>query len=74
MMPKRAPPSQLSPTVQALQDEAKKQGKLAHVLAKECGVSLYTIQRFLTGQGSPSIDTVERVAHALGLLIKIEKT
>ena len=72
-MPKRPPPPHLSPTVQAVQDEAKKQGKLAHVLAKECGMSLYTVQRFLAGQGSPSIDTVERVAQTLGLAIKVEK-
>lgn len=73
-MPGRSPPTYISATVKAIQEEAEKQGKRAHVLAKECGISLQTAQRFLAGQGSPTIDTVERMAQVLGLVLRVEKS
>jgi len=72
-MARRPSPIHLSPTVKSVREEAQKQGKLAHVLAKECGISLHTVQRFLAGEGSPSIDTVERLAEVLGLTIDVRK-
>lgn len=67
-------PSEItSRTVLAIQREAKRQESTAYGLAKATGLRVYTVTRFLVGQGSPTIDTVERIAKALGLTITVEK-
>jgi len=62
-----------SSTVRAIQKAAKNQKATAYGLAKSTGLRVYTVSRFLAGEGSPTIDTVERIAKALGLVIKVEK-
>ncbi len=62
-----------SRTVLAIQREAKRQQSTAYGLAKATGLRVYTATRFLAGQGSPTIDTVERIAKALGLRVNVEK-
>jgi DNA-binding phage protein len=72
-MPARHPPARSSPTVTAIRAEATRQGTLAHHIAREAGIGLATAQRVLAGEGSPTIDTLERVAKVLGMVIIIEK-
>lgn len=67
-------PTETSPTVVALQKEAKRQAVTAYHLAKVTGLRVYTVQRVLAGEGSPTISTVERVADALGLRIRVERS
>ena len=63
-----------SPTVAAILDEVRHQGISGYRLAKDAGVTLHTVQRFLAGEGSPTIHTVETIAAALGLRIAVEPT
>lgn len=56
--------------VVALQREAKRQGLTGYGLTKATGLPLRTVQRFLNGQGSPTLGTVETIAAALGMAIE----
>lgn len=69
----RAAPERISPTHRAVVAEARRQQVTAYSLWKSTGISLHTVQRFLAGEGSPTIDTVERIAKALGLTIEVRK-
>jgi len=69
----RAAPDRISVVHKAIIAEAKRQGATAYNLWKTTGISLHTVQRFLAGEGSPTIDTVERIAKALGLSIEVRK-
>ena len=73
MMVKNAVPLSPGPVLLKLRKEAEKQGLTAYALAKITGHSISTCQRVLNGEVSPSLATVEAVAKALGLAIKVEK-
>ena len=56
-----------------LRKMADKQGLTAYALAKITGHSVSTCHRVLNSEVSPSLATVEAIAKALDLVIKIEK-
>lgn len=59
--------------VKILQAEANRQGRTAYWIKQASGISLYTAQKLLAGELNPTAATVEAVAKALGLTIKVEK-
>lgn len=73
MSPRRTPPKKVSPVIQAIQAEAERQNRKALSLAKETGLSLFTVQRLLNGEGSPSLATLETVMDALGLTLEVRR-
>jgi len=72
-MTKLPPPSVPSPVIEAIRKAASEQGVTAYALAKSTGHSNSTIQRFLAGEVSPSLATVEAIAKALGLVVDVRK-
>lgn len=72
-MSKRLPPTKVSPVVQAMQDEAKRRKLTAYGLAKATGLRIQTMQRLLAGKGSPTLTTLEAVAAALELQLKVDR-
>jgi len=62
-----------SPLVRLLQDEVKQRGITGYGLMKSTGLPLRTVQRFLGGQGSPTISTVETIAASLDVVIEIRR-
>ena len=69
----RAAPSKPSNLHAAVLVEAKRQKITGYALQKATALPLSTIQRFLAAEVSPTVATVEAVAKALGLAIKVEK-
>lgn len=67
-MSKRRPP--LRPVVASIKSAAASRGWTAYRLAQETGKTEQTMQRLLDGKGSPTLDTLEAAAHALGLRIE----
>jgi DNA-binding phage protein len=65
----RQPPDKTSSLVTALQREAKLKGFTGYSLTKATGLPLRTVQRFLAGEGSPTLATVETIAAALGFVV-----
>lgn len=43
------------------------------MLAKETGLSLWTVQRLLAGEGTPSLVTLELVLGVLGFTLEIRR-
>lgn len=72
-MPIRPPPTNTSPIVRMLQAEAKRQRFTDYALAKASGLSIPTITRAFSGRVSPTLATVEVIAAALGLVVKVER-
>jgi len=72
-MTKPPPPKSPSVVLLTIRKEAKARDLTAYALAKETGLGVNTIQRMLDGVVSPSLNTLEAVAAALGLTIKVEK-
>ena len=68
----RPAPTKLSPVMRSLQAEAKRQEVTAYAIAKHTGIAVNTIRRMLMGEGSPTLATVESVATALGMVVKVE--
>lgn len=66
----RPPPAKVSRLVVMLQREAKRQAFTAYRLAKDTGLPLRTVQRFLGSAGSPTLSTVETIAATLGLVLE----
>jgi transcriptional regulator with XRE-family HTH domain len=61
-----------SPIVDAIRAEMKRQGVTGYRLAKDAGIRVYTVQRLIAGIGSPTLATLEAVAMALRMTLKIE--
>jgi predicted transcriptional regulator len=57
----------LDPFVRKLSDRRENLGISQNMLAKMTGVSLPTVQRLFTGNKNTSLDTVSKIANALGL-------
>jgi len=70
MSAKRAP---VSPLVEAIRAEMKRQGISGYRLAKDAGIRAYTVQRLIAGTGSPTLATLEAVAKALGLVLSLNR-
>jgi DNA-binding phage protein len=71
-MPMRAQPSKTSPVLQAFQQEVARQRTNPYRLAKLTGLRVSTMQRFLAGESSPTLATLEAVASALGLVLTVK--
>jgi DNA-binding phage protein len=69
----RQAPSTISTLHREVLEEVRHQGATGYALAQKTGLPTSTMHRFLDGQGSPTLATVEAVAKALGLVIKVEK-
>lgn len=69
----RTAPSHPSPTHAAILAEVKRQGISGYALTKASGLTLSTVQRFMAGENSPTIATLEAIAKALGLAIEVRK-
>jgi DNA-binding phage protein len=61
----------LSPVLRAIQAEAKRQKVTAYRLAQLTGLRVDTTTRLLAGKGNPTLSTVEQVAKALGLQVRV---
>jgi DNA-binding phage protein len=70
-MPKLSQPSKASPVLQAIREEVSRQGSNPYRLAKLTGLRISTMQRFLAGDGSPTLSTIEAVVEALGLELAV---
>lgn len=68
----RTPPVKPSPVHRAILAEVKRVKLSGYALQKATGMPLRTVQRFINGEGSPTLATVETVAAALGLVVKVE--
>lgn len=70
-MPKQSQPSKTSPVLQAIREEVSRQGTNPYRLAKLTKLRVSTMQRFLAGEGSPTLSTIEAVIEALGLELMV---
>lgn len=66
-------PDRLPAFVRDLAAEAKRQGITASALSRSAKVPLGTAQRLLAGDLNPTASTVEQIARALGLVVKVER-
>ncbi len=69
----RPAPATTSPLHAAVLEEIHRQQITGYRLQKESGLPLRTIQRFIGAEVSPTVATLETIAKALGLIIKVEK-
>ena len=68
--------SKSKPIVKRLKDEIRKAGRRGiscYRIAGESGVSRAQMSRLMAGTVAPRLDTAERIAHAIGLEIVIQK-
>lgn len=65
-------PEKLPPFVKELMATAKRDAVTAYRLAKDAGVPLSSAQRFLAGDLNPTASTVEAIAKALGMVVRVE--
>jgi len=72
-MTKPPPPQSPSVVLVIIRKEAMRRELTAYALARETGLGINTVQRMLDGVVSPSLNTLEVVAKALGLAIKVER-
>ena len=73
MMTSMVKPDKTPQLAKALMEEASRQERTAYWLSRASGISLSCAQRLLAGDLNPTATTVEAVAAALGLTIKVEK-
>lgn len=66
-------PDRLPAFIKELAAIAKRDGVTGYRLAKDAGIQLATAQRFLAGDLNPTASTVEAIAKALGVAIKVER-
>ena len=56
-----------------LRKTIEQSGKSRYAIAQETGVSAGILSRFVSGERSITIDTADKLCHALGLTMKAEK-
>ncbi len=56
-----------------LRDTINRSDKSRYVLARETGISAGVLSRFVNGERSITIDTADKLCHALGLTMQLEK-
>jgi transcriptional regulator with XRE-family HTH domain len=61
----------ISPVVQTLAEQARRQGLTAYAIAKARDMHVSTVQKALDGEVSPSIATLEEIAAAVGATITV---
>lgn len=61
------------PVSQALRRTIRKRGLTAYATAKQAGVSVDAVQRFLKDERGLSLDTVDKIADSLDLALCDEK-
>lgn len=66
-------PEKLPAFVKELMAAAKRDGVTAYRLAKDAMVPLSSAQRFLAGDLNPTASTIESIAKALGMVVKVER-
>ncbi len=69
-MSKKRSPLRVKPVVLALRAEAQRRKLSIYRLHKMTDLTQQTIQRLLSGEGSPTLDTLEVVAKALRFSIQ----
>ena len=62
----------ISSVVSEIHAEIRRQRLTSYALAQKTGLRISTMQRLMAGEGSPTIATLDVVALALGLKIKVE--
>ena len=62
----------VSGVVSEIHVEIQRQRLTSYALAQKTGLRISTMQRLIAGEGSPTIATLDAVALALGLRIKVE--
>lgn len=62
-----------SPVIAAIQREIVRRKLSLYALAKVSGAKHYTLRRLMADEGSPTLATLEAVAKALGLAIRVER-
>jgi plasmid maintenance system antidote protein VapI len=62
------------PISHALRDTLRKRGLTAYAAAKQAGVSVDAVQRFINDERSLSLGTVDKIAHSLDLTLCGGKT
>lgn len=66
-------PTTKKPVSQALRRTIRKRGLTAYATAKQAGVSVDAVQRFLKDERGLSLDTVDKIADSLDLALCDEK-
>ena len=66
-------PDKIPALAKAMKSEANRQERTAYWLKQNAGIPLSTAQRLLAGDLNPTASTVEAVAKALGLAIRVER-
>lgn len=66
-------PDRLPAFVRDLATEAKRQGVTASALSRNAKVPLGTAQRLMAGDLNPTASTVESIAKALGVVVRMER-
>jgi y4mF family transcriptional regulator len=62
----------LNPIGQAIRDRRKELGITQPHLAELAGISTNTLYKLEKGQGNPTLDVLTKLAHVLGLELKLE--
>ena len=66
-------PDKLPAFIKELVAVAKRDGVTGYRLAKDADIQLATAQRFLASDLNPTASTVESIAKALGMVVKVER-
>jgi transcriptional regulator with XRE-family HTH domain len=62
----------MSNLVDSIRQAVEASGKTRYRIAKESGVSAGQLSRLVNGERGMTVETIERLADALGLAIKLE--
>lgn len=74
IMSGRSAPTRIGILHREILAAAKDVNATGYSLRRDTGLPLSTCQRFLAGVNSPTLDTVERIAKAIGVRVSIHKT
>jgi plasmid maintenance system antidote protein VapI len=69
MSMKKGRRSKLHPVSEALREAISERGLTAYAAAKQSGVSVDAVQRFLNAQRGLTLSTVDKLADSLGLTL-----
>lgn len=73
LMSGRRPTGRVSPVVDAIRRQIVKRRISGYRLAKDTGLPLTTVQRFLKAYSSPTLSTLEAIAAAVGMTVKAQE-
>lgn len=69
----RTPPKKPSPLHAQVLAEIQRQEVTGYRITQQTGLPPTTVHRFLTGESSPTVTTLETIAKALGLAIDVRR-